>query len=153
MRTDFVFHNLNNQYGQLLELAAKCPVDGRHTVPEGFNNHIHWHLGHVLVSTELHILYLSDNAQEMTFPPEYLKLFGYGTKPSDWQTDPPVWELLVAQLKEQLGQLEAWLKDKLDTPVKDNFFKAETLGELVISTTVHASWHVGNVSAILKALK
>jgi acyl-CoA thioesterase len=49
--------------------------------------------------------------------------------------------------------MREWLKDKLEQPVKDNFLMAETFGGLVVSTALHASYHVGNVSAMLKALK
>mgnify|MGYP002398735224 CR=1 FL=1 len=153
MRADFAFHILNDQYGKLLELAAKCPADSRTTVPDGFNNNIHWQLGHVLISTELHIFYLSGNTQAMTLSQAYPAFFGYGTKPAEWRDEPPAWDLLIGQLQAQPGQLQEWLKDKLEQPVEDNFFNAKTLGELVVSTALHASYHVGNVSAMLKALK
>ncbi|OBZ15801.1 DinB family protein [Bacillus sp. FJAT-26390] len=153
MREDFVFDVLNDQYTKLLEFAERCPVDARNKVPDGFNNTIHWHVGHVLVSTEFHILYLSGNIQALTLPSEYMAYFGYGTKPSDWLDEPPLWEALIEQLKAQPLQLRGWLQEKLEQPVKENFFKAETIGELVVSTTLHASYHVGNISAMLKALK
>ncbi|MGO4546682.1 DinB family protein [Paenibacillus sp. 2TAB23] len=153
MKEDFIFHVLNDQYSKLLEFAERCPVDARNKVPDGFNNTIIWHLGHVLVSTELHILYLSGNAQEMTLPAEYMVYFGYGTKPSDWQDEPPQWEVLIDQLIAQPLQLRKWLHEKIEQPVKENFFKAETIGDLVVSTALHASYHVGNVAAMLKALK
>lgn len=153
MREDFVFHILNDQYAKLLELAERCPAEVRNQVPDGFNNTIHWHVGHVLVSTEFHIFYLSDNMQAMTLPSEYMDYFGYGTKPSDWLNEPPAWETLIDQLKVQPVQMREWLKDKLEQPVKDNFLLAETFGGLVVSTALHASYHVGNVSAMLKALK
>ncbi|MEK8127548.1 DinB family protein [Paenibacillus filicis] len=153
MRTEFVFHILNKHHQQLLELVETCPEDQRLTIPEGFKNNLHWHIGHVLTVTEFHVFGLSEHTPGQVLPANYQQLFAYGTKPSDWQEEPPAWDLLIAQLKDQRNQLHVLLDGKLDVPVKENFLKAETFGELLVSTTLHLVDHLGFVSALLKVLK
>jgi hypothetical protein len=91
--------------------------------------------------------------QTQVLPANYQTLFAYGTKPADWQKEPPAWDLLIAQLKEQNNRIRESLKDKLELPVKENFLKAETIGELIVSTVLHLVNHVGIISAQLKVLK
>lgn len=151
MRNEFVFELLDSRLDVLLQLFGECPEDKRRVIPEGFNNHIHWHVGHVLTVTEFHVLGLSERPKVL--PERYQALFAYGTKPADWQEEPPAWEVLIAQLQEQRYMLRDSLQDKLDVPVKPNFLKAETIDELIVSTVLHMLNHVGVVSAMLKVLK
>ncbi|WP_179136023.1 DinB family protein [Paenibacillus sp. 32352] len=153
MRIDFIFDILKNRHHQLVELAAQCPEDKRNHVPEGFKNSIHWHIGHVLTVTEFHVFGLSEFALNKKLPANYQDFFAYGTKPADWQSEPPAWDVLIDQLRKQPDEIRELLESKLDMPVKENFLKAETFGELIVSTVLHVTDHIGFVSAILKTLK
>ncbi|MFC3747018.1 DinB family protein [Paenibacillus sp. GCM10012306] len=153
MRTDFIFDILKNRHNQFIELVAECPEDKRKLVPEGFKNSIHWHIGHVLTVTEFHVFGLSEFAQNKRLPASYQDFFAYGTKPADWQDEPPAWDVLIDQLRKQPDEILELLVDKLDVRVKENFLNAETFGELIVSTVLHATDHIGFVSAMLKTLK
>ncbi|BFT72251.1 DinB family protein [Paenibacillus sp. P36] len=151
MRNDFIFHILDKHLEQFIELVESCPEDKRKVVPEGFVNSIHWHLGHVLTVTEFHVFGLSE--QRLVLPAKYQELFAYGSRQSHWQEEPPAWDILIAQLKEQRNQIHELLKDKLEEPVKENFLKGENYGELIVSTVLHLVNHLGIVWAMLKVLK
>ncbi|WP_314589941.1 DinB family protein [Paenibacillus terrigena] len=153
MRTDFIFDILKNRHNQLVELVAQCPEDRRNLVLEGFKNSIHWHIGHVLTVTEFHVFGLSEFVLNKKLPASYQDFFAYGTKPGDWQGEPPAWDVLIEQLRKQPDEIQELLESKLDVPVKENFLKAETFGELIVSTVLHETDHIGFVSAMLKALK
>ncbi|WP_052350499.1 DinB family protein [Paenibacillus gorillae] len=153
MRNDFIFDILKSRHNQLIELVALCLEDKRNIVPEGFKNSIHWHIGHVLTVTEFHVFGLSEFEWNQKLPASYQHFFAYGTKPADWQSEPPAWDLLIDQLRKQPDEIRELLKTKLDVPVKENFLNAETYGELIVSTVLHAADHIGFVSAMLKALK
>ncbi|MFE1630100.1 DinB family protein [Brevibacillus reuszeri] len=153
MRTDFIFDILKSRHNQLIELVAQCPEDKRNDVPEGFKNSIHWHIGHVLAVTEFHVFDLSEFSLNKRLPASYQYFFAYGTKPSDWHSEPPAWDVLIDQLRKQPDEIRELLEGKLDVPVKENFLKAETYSELIVSTVLHATDHIGFVSAMLKALK
>jgi hypothetical protein len=153
MRTDFIFDILKNRHNQFVELVAQCPEDKRNLVPKGFKNSIHWHVGHVLTVTEFHVFGLSGFALNKKLPATYQDFFAYGTKPADWEGEPPAWDILIDQLRKQPDEIRELLENKLDARVKDNFLKAETFGELILSTVLHATDHIGFVSAMLKTLK
>jgi hypothetical protein len=151
MRDAFVFGTLDKHRGRLLQLVEGCRENKRNVVPEGFNNSVHWQIGHVLTVTERLVFGLSE--QTPVIPANYQTFFGNGTKPADWQEEPPAWDLLMAQLKEQPNRICKSLKDKLEVSVKENFLKAETVGELIVSSVLHEVNHAGTISAMLKVLK
>ncbi|SDM78673.1 DinB superfamily protein [Paenibacillus sp. yr247] len=151
MRDSFVFGMLAKNRGRLLQLVEGCPEDKRNVVPEGFNNSVHWQIGHVLTVTERLVFGLAEQAPVLSA--DYQTFFGNGTKPADWQEEPPGWDLLMAQLKEQSNRICESLKDKLEVSVKENFLKAESVGELIVSSVLHEVNHAGTISAMLKVLK
>jgi hypothetical protein len=151
MRGTFVFGTLDKHRGRLLQLVEGCPENKRNVVPEGYNNSVHWQIGHVLTITERLVFGLSE--QTSVFPANYQTFFGNGTKPADWQEEPPAWDILMDHLKEQPNRIRKSLKDKLEDSVKENFLKAETVGELVVSSVLHEVNHAGTISAMLKVLK
>ena len=65
-------------------------------IPEGFNNNIHWHLGHILVAADMFILKGNEVA-----PAEFKAFFSNGTKPADWSADVPSVETVLALLQKQ----------------------------------------------------
>src|SRR4029078_9794687 len=118
MREAFVFDLVDKHRGRLLQLIEGCCVEHRNVVPTGFNNSIHWQIGHILTVTDRVIFGFS--GQTMTIPSTYVGLFGNGTKPADWQAEPPAWDDLVAQLTEQPARIREIMADKLEIAVKEN---------------------------------
>jgi hypothetical protein len=151
VREEYVLATLEKHRGRLLTLAEGCPEDKRNVVPTGFNNSIHWQIGHVLTVTERLIFGITE--QTLSLPENYVALFGNGTKPADWKEEPPAWDMIIAQLKDQPSRIRESLSGKLETLVKENFLKAENIGELINSSTIHEANHAGTISAMLKVLK
>jgi len=151
MSHSFVFHLLNKKYKKLFDLIKKCPENKRDLVPEGFNNSIHWQIGHILYSAENFILHLSN--QQKLLPDSYQTFFAYGTTPLDWKEEVPTWDLLIEQLEEQLEYINETLKDKLDTPVNENFLNGNSIGELLYYNVSHVSEHIGVILSMIKVLK
>ncbi|KQX68145.1 DinB family protein [Paenibacillus sp. Root444D2] len=155
MRRDFVFHLYNVEHDNFLNLLAKCPVDKRMVVPEGFNTSLYWHLGHVLRVTEFHVFDLG--AQPTSLPQKYQDIFFYGTKATEWKEEQlaqlPAWDEMIDLLKEQREHLYNTFKDRLEEPVPENFKKAENFGELMLTTAAHLSNHNGVVAAMLQILQ
>ena len=69
--------------------------------PEGFNNTIRWHIGHVLTATEVFMF----GKEFKQLPTEYPGMFGYGSRPSKWKTEGPSLEVLTTQLKNKQSVL------------------------------------------------
>ncbi|MCY9656803.1 DinB family protein [Paenibacillus chondroitinus] len=151
MRDTFLFGALDRYRNRLLQLVEGCPEDKRNVVPPGFNNSIHWQIGHVLAVTDRLIFALSE--QPSLVPANYISFFGNGTKPADWQEEPPAWDVIIAQLKEQPAQIRESLGDKLDVAVKENMMKAATIEQLINFSIMHEANHFGMISAMMKVLK
>lgn len=115
-------------------------------IPEGFNNNIHWQVGHILTTGALFMFY----GQEK-LPARYNELFGSGTKPADWTGDVPSVDTLLDQINEQLTQINEVDVTTFDTRIEKPFIGNETLGELAAMGAFHEALHVGQVQ-ILKRL-
>ncbi|WP_186446000.1 DinB family protein [Paenibacillus cremeus] len=151
MRAAYIFGLLERYRNRLVQLAESCPEEKRNVVPTGFNNSIHWQIGHVLTVTDRLAFALAE--QTPLVPAHYTSYFGNGTKPADWQDAPPSWDSIIADLKAQPGQIQEALGDKLELPVKENFLKAENIGELIAGGITHECTHLGNIMALMKVLK
>jgi len=151
MRETYIFETLDKHRNRLLKLVEGCPENKRNTVPEHFNNSIHWQIGHVLTITERLIFGLTEQA--VSLPAHYGNFFNSGTKPADWHEEPPAWDLVIAQLKEQPARIRESFQNNLEMPIKENFLKAETLAELILANMLHEVGHVGNISSMLKLLQ
>jgi uncharacterized damage-inducible protein DinB len=150
VRETYLFDNLDKSRTRLLKYLEQCPADKRNVIPTGFNNSIQWHLGHILTVIDRIVYTFTDQPKKL--PDTYQKLFGSGTKPSEWTEEPPAWETLLSQLQEQSAQIRADFTGKLGQSVKENFFKAETMDEVLHSCIVHEAGHVGNIASMLKIL-
>ena len=119
--------------------------------PEGFNNTIHWHVGHVLTVTEQ--LMFGFPKKSSNLPAEYMSQFATGTKPADWQGGVPSVKELTEQLKEQVKRIKEIpaesFKEKLQTP----FLGQETYGELANFAIFHESLHLGQIQAMKRVVE
>lgn len=52
MRDDYIFGLLADIRQQIINGAVNVPESKRSIVPEGFNNHLHWQIGHILTVTD-----------------------------------------------------------------------------------------------------
>lgn len=115
--------------------------------PEGFNNNVHWQLGHVLVAAENFLFGPSGQ-----LPEEYGKLFGYGSKPSAWEEDVPSVATLVEQLKEQLNRIKELPDHHFDEKLPEPVIGNTTYGELASFTAFHEANHSGQIHAMVRLL-
>jgi uncharacterized damage-inducible protein DinB len=119
--------------------------------PDGFNNNIHWHIGHVLTVTEQFMMGFPKKSNHL--PANYIELFGNGTSPSNWTDDVPSVEELTVQLETQLGRVKEVPASMLDQRLKQPFLGLETFGELANMALFHESYHLGQIHAMKKLLK
>src|SRR3954471_5538531 len=92
--------------------------------PEGFNNNIHWHIGHVLTTAESFMFGFPKNTSHL--PANYLELFARGTKPADWQGDVPSVSVLTSQLKDQLKRMKEIPVESFIKKLEEPFLGQET---------------------------
>jgi uncharacterized damage-inducible protein DinB len=119
--------------------------------PEGFNNTLHWHIGHVLTVTEQLIFRFPEKTTNL--PPNYPELFARGTKPADWQGQVPSVKELVEQLTDQLTRIKEIPAESLSRKLKSPFLGCETFGELINFCLFHETLHLGQIQAMKRVIE
>lgn len=119
--------------------------------PEGFNNTIHWHIGHVLTTAESFMFDFPKNTSHL--PSNYLELFARGTKPADWKGDVPSVSVLSSQLKDQLKRMKEIPVESFSVKLKEAFHGQETFGELINFALFHENLHLGHIQAMKRVVE
>jgi uncharacterized damage-inducible protein DinB len=119
--------------------------------PEGFNNTIHWHVGHVLTVAEQ--LVFGFPKKSTNLPANYIELFGTRTKPADWHGDVPSVQELSTQLKEQLKRIKEIPTESFTKKLKTPVLGQETFGELVNFAIYHETLHLGQIQAMKRMIE
>lgn len=118
--------------------------------PKGFNNTIHWQIGHILTSTEYFMYEISDNISHL--PKNYLALFGTGTTPDDWEGDIPTVDKLIVQLKEQLIRMKEIPVSKLNQALVKPIHRFETFGDCAAFSVIHEALHIGKIEEMERTI-
>lgn len=118
--------------------------------PEGFNNTIQWHVGHVLTVAEQFMFGFPKKTSSL--PEKYMELFATGTKPADWHGDIPSVSELSAQLKEQLRRIKEIPLASLNEKLKSPFHGLETYGEIANFAIFHEANHLGQMQAMKRII-
>ncbi|WP_372631177.1 DinB family protein [Cohnella sp.] len=120
--------------------------------PNGFNNTVRWNVGHIVYWMDKYAALCFDSPTEI--PEHYERMFGSGTKPSDWTETPPSKEDLVERLSAQLSRLSELTPEMLDHNLQSPFemgpFIFHTSGELFNFALVHEAIHLGVITSQLK---
>lgn len=117
-------------------------------VPKGFNNNIHWQVGHILGAGELFLFKGQEN-----LPKTYNEFFGTGTKPTDWTGDVPSIEILLEQLNEQLVRINEIPDESFNQTLSKPFIGNETVGELAAFGAFHEALHLGQIQSLKRIIK
>lgn len=149
--SELLFKQFELTRGFFLKEVAAISAEQADVQPEGFNNTIHWHIGHVLTVTEQFMMGYPKKSNYL--PENYIELFGNGTRPSDWSGDVPSVELLTEQLKAQLGRVKEVPASMLDEKLNKPFLGLETFGELANMALFHESYHLGQIHAMKRLIK
>lgn len=119
-------------------------------VPEGFQNNILWHIGHVLVTAEAFMFGYPQQASGLN--PAYAGLFAMGTKPADWESDVPALQILKEDLSAQLEKIRGlddnFLAGKL--PFQFPVPNIHTFADLYHLMSYHEAEHIGQMKAMRK---
>lgn len=122
--------------------------------PPGFNNTIRWNVGHIYVNSEM-LTQKAIPSYEIVHP-EWISLFVSGTKPNDWDMEPPTSDELVSALQEQTERIKAVLDQNLSTILEEsmsigNLHEMKTVEALVQFMVWHEGVHAGIIHALNRA--
>jgi uncharacterized damage-inducible protein DinB len=119
--------------------------------PEGFNNNILWHVGHVLLTAEYFMFGYPEKSTHL--PANYLELFNRGTSPADWKGEVPALSDLALQLKDQITRIREIPKERLQEKLEKQIFDFTTFGELVNFAVFHETNHLGQMHAMKRVIE
>ncbi len=142
------FEMTREYFSKIVESVSKEQTDVQ---PDGFNNTIHWHTGHILTTTEQTMFGFPHVTTHL--PTNYMELFGTGTKPADWIGDIPSMDQLIEQLKDQLTRLKQIPIEQLDQDLDTPFLGCKTVGELAGLALIHEAAHIGHIQAMKRMIE
>ena len=122
--------------------------------PEGFNNNIRWHAGHIFVTMET-LIQQGVKSYEPRYP-EWIPLFVDGTSPEQWKDIVPTSEELLKALREQPEWVTAFLQgkmsDKMSEPlvIGDNIMTIDDVEGIIQFIAWHEGVHAGVIDALSK---
>lgn len=135
--------------GALVKFMQTLDTETADKQPEGFNNTIRWHIGHVLSTAEAFMF----GREFKHLPSEYPSLFGFGTRPSEWKTEGPSLEVLMSQLQEQAQRIKAIPAEAFEQKLPEPFLGLETVGELYGMMLYHEADHIGQMKAMKRIVE
>ena len=132
----------------ILNILSGYSVEALNEIPEGFNNNLAWHLGHLVVTQQL-ICY-KNAGLEMLVPDEWVEQFKKGTKPES-----KVSADQIEALKAALVELPKRTEGDYDKGIFKTYERYETSFGLVLETpegainfnNVHEGLHLGYIMA------
>ncbi len=144
-------------YRHFIAEMVKPMMPHAEVIPAGWNNNLHWHLGHLV--TVPRALTLGLLGEPLGIPDDYRKWFAKGTSPATWGDDPvPSAEHLLRELTGKSEALFDELAGKEDVPFPKTY--TVTIGIDLTSVAValpfsmsHDGIHLGLLLALRRALK
>ncbi|OAB44448.1 hypothetical protein PGLA_07275 [Paenibacillus glacialis] len=120
-------------------------------IPEGFNNNVRWNLGHIYLIQEIFAFHFS--GEPVQIPENFKRLFAKGTKPADWNEEPPTLEVLLELLTEQPKRIQESLHNRLAEQVKTPFttgsgITLSTIGEFLNFSIYHEGMHYNTINIL-----
>lgn len=147
---NFLMDHFTMFRGGLYLLLESTPEKIADEIPEGFNNNIRWHGGHILTVADAFFGLKS-------VPGEYQALFGPGSKPENGPGEVPSLETLLSQLREQESQVKEKIVPKLHevlpTPIQIREMEIKTFGEVAAFNNAHEAMHLSSIQAFKRMIE
>lgn len=149
---DFLFQQLKFVRNVTLNIVQDVSESQADAIPEGFNNNIRWNLGHIYLVQEQFSFYFAQ--EPMKLPNGFKELFGMGSKPADWNVQPPTLPELLHMLKEQPDRIQEKLSNRLDEAVANPFtlrsLTLKTIREFLNFNLYHEGGHAQTIKTLKK---
>ncbi|MCM3719033.1 DinB family protein [Fictibacillus phosphorivorans] len=148
---ELTFKNFELARSFFLKHLGELDKEVAQVQPEGFNNNIHWHVGHVLTIAEYFMFGYPEKTKHL--PLNYIELFNRGTSPADWKGEVPSLSELTEQLKDQMARIKEIPEERLQEKLEKPLFNFTTFGELMNFAVFHETYHLGQMHAMKKVIE
>jgi uncharacterized damage-inducible protein DinB len=153
--TEDLFKLLDTGRSRTLNTLENTREDTADIMPAGFRNTIRWNLGHIAAVQEVLAFYFT--GETILLPEEFRAFFARGTRPSDWETQPPSLHTISDYLKEQPARIRQTFKNRLEEQVPNPFklgssLELTTVGSILTFTLYHEGMHQGVMYGLQRAI-
>ncbi|WP_144555659.1 DinB family protein [Bacillus sp. X1(2014)] len=148
--SELIFKHFELTRGKFVNFVRDLEEGTAGIQPNGFNNTIHWHVGHVLTVAEQFMFGFPKKSTQL--PANYMQLFATGTSPAAWEGDVPSVQELIIQLQDQLARIKEIPVESFNQRLKTPFLGQETFGELANFALFHEGIHLGQMQAMKRII-
>ncbi|MBH0333578.1 hypothetical protein ABH14_28230 [Brevibacillus brevis] len=149
-RHKVLFQQLEDYRQETLKAIDGLTEEDVNIIPDGFSNNILWNLGHIYLDQYLWIAHLTK--ETLPIPSDFNEWFNFGTKPADWDTQPPKLAVLVSLLQEQPQKIQAAYKDRLEEEFPATESGMHTIAQVLVRTIFHEGMHLASLHTIRRCL-
>lgn len=154
----FVVDQLGFVRRQTVDYVRSISDSDAEIIPAGLKNNIIWNLGHMYVVFEKFAFQLT--GEETNDPANFSTLFNPGTKPSDWDIEPPTKFQIISLLTEQMERVESVLSSKWKEEINPHYKSStgntySTVEQLLGFLIYHEAMHfatIKNIRSIVNSL-
>lgn len=149
-RHEVLIKQLADYRHEFLEAVSVVGEEEADVIPEGYQDNIRWHMGHVYVNQYLWIQHLTK--EEIVMPRNFIKWFGFGTSPLDWEEEIPSLDYLKRLLAIQPFMIRDLYGERLEEQYPTTESGIHTIAQVLVRTIHHEGIHLGNIQAIKRAI-
>lgn len=140
---DFVI--LRNQN---LDLIKSVDSNAIMTIPDGFNNNLYWHLGHIL-TVQASLLYARCDIP-LPIDDSYFKYFAKGTSPADFDDNIPSLDNLFGEHNDSIewfkDDFKEYQEEEYDEPLTVSFgHTISSFKDAYLALPYHEAYHLGQI--------
>ncbi|MES2479092.1 MAG: DinB family protein [Bacteroidota bacterium] len=139
---------------KMLAIVDALSLEQLNQIPAGCNNNIAWHLGHLVVSTQL-LSYVRTGVQSERLVP-FADKYRNGTKPELWIEQSEIDELksaLMASIDTLEQDYQQGIFDKTEAYATHTFgLMLHNIDDVLECCALHDTVHLGNVMMMKKML-
>lgn len=147
-RHEVLFNQLRTYRSELIQVLEDISASEAEKIPKGFNNNIRWNLGHMYLDQYLWIKAVTK--EDVPVPPSFQKWFGYGTSPSNFDSDTASFEELLLLLEKQPEEIMNHYGHRLEEEFPPTEMGMCTIEQVLIRTIFHEGMHLQTILNIKK---
>ena len=135
----------------ILKLIEGLTTEQLNTVPDGFNNNIIWHLGHLLATQQLLTYGLSDN--EILLSDNIIEEFRKGSKPENQYSEEDIEELkgiFIEVISQTQDDFEDGVFKSFNSYPTSFGIKLTSIVDALTFNNIHEGLHMGLIMSMKK---
>ncbi|MEI5907919.1 DinB family protein [Bacillus spongiae] len=139
-RHEILFKQLETYRSEMMDVLRHVTAKEASVIPKGFNNNIHWNLGHIYLDQYMWIQAVT--MEETVAPESFHAWFGFGTSPADFTEETPTLDELKDLLKQQPDHIKIAYGERLEEEYPPTEMGMHTIEQVLIRTIFHEGMHL-----------